>query len=108
MNLKKETIILLITGIIFTLIFFYAVLGIAGTMAILGIVLLFVFPTYTILNNFKLDTDEKLVLSFFIGIGIFPSITYWIGTIISLKLSIFITLTLILTIGYLIKKIHKK
>ena len=93
---------------IIVLIFFYAILGFSGMMSILGIALIFIAPTYLIFNNFELDTDEKIVFSFFIGVGIFPSIAYWLGTIISFRLSIFITFGLLIGIGFIIKKFYKK
>ncbi|MBL7056612.1 hypothetical protein ISS07_06890 [Candidatus Woesearchaeota archaeon] len=108
MNLKKnEKLFFGITILIFTIIFFYVILGIAGSISILAIVLFFIFPTYTFLNNFKIDFDEKIILSFFIGIGIFPSITYWLGIVISFKLAIVTTLILILIISYLVGKFKK-
>lgn len=76
--------------------FFYMILGASGMIAILGIVLFFVVPFYLILNNFELEQDEKLVLSFFIGVGIFPSIVYWLGIFISFRISIFITFAVLI------------
>ena len=77
-------------------------------MSVLGIILIFILPTYFILNNFNLDNDEKIVFSFFISVGVFPSIVYWLGTIISFKISILITFILFLISGLLIKKYYKK
>lgn len=97
-------------GILVTIIlaFFFYILGASGLMSALGIILIFVLPTYFILNNFNLDNDEKIVFSFFIGVGIFPSIAYWLGTLISFKISIFTTFILLLILGFLIKKYYKK
>jgi len=104
----KENIIFVVILVVVILIFFYYILGLSGLMSALGIMLIFVLPTYLILNNFKLDNDEKIVFSFFIGVGIFPSIAYWIGIFISFKLSIFITFLILLGIGFLVKKFWKK
>ena len=90
------------------LIFFYFILGIPGMLAVLGIMLLFIVPTYFILDNFELDQDEKIVFSFFMGTGIFPSIAYWIGMIISFRIAIFITFVVMIAAGVLIKKFWKK
>jgi len=90
------------------LVFFFYILGASGLMSALGIILIFVLPTYFILNNFSLDNDEKIVFSFFIGVGIFPSIAYWLGTFISFKIAIFTTFILLLILGFLIKKFYKK
>ena len=85
-------------GIILAIIlaFFYLILGLGGMMAVLGIVLFFVVPFSLMLNNFELEQDEKLVLSFFIGAGIFPSIVYWLGIFISFRISIFITFAVLM------------
>lgn len=93
---------------VITLIFFYAILGFSGMMSILGIALIFILPTYLILDNFELDTDEKIIFSFFVGAGIFPSIAYWLGMIISFRLSILITFVLLASISFLINKFYKK
>ena len=90
------------------LVFFYNILGTSGMMAVLGIILLFMVPTYFILDNFELDQDEKIVFSFFIGTGIFPAITYWLGMLISFRIAIFITFVILIAAGYLTKKFWKK
>src|SRR3989344_2383379 len=96
-------------GIILAIIlaFFYLILGLGGMMAVLGIVLFFVVPFYLMLNNFELEQDEKLVLSFFIGAGIFPSIVYWLGIFISFRISIFITFISLIVVAFILNKYHK-
>ena len=88
--------------------FFYYILGFSGMMSALGIVLLFFVPTFLIINNFRLEQDEKIVFSFFIGVGIFPSIAYWLGMLISFKIAIFATFAILLGIAFTIKKLRKK
>mgnify|MGYP001066280491 FL=1 len=90
------------------LVFFYFILGFSGMMAALGIILLFIVPFYLILDNFNLDQDEKIIFSFFIGVGIFPAIVYWLGMIISFRLAILITFGVLIVIGYLVRKVRKK
>lgn len=90
------------------LVFFYFILGFSGMMAALGIILLFIVPFYLILDNFNLDQDEKIIFSFFIGVGIFPAIVYWLGMIISFRLAILITFVVLIVIGYLVRKVRKK
>ena len=90
------------------LVFFYFILGFSGMMAVLGIILLFIVPFYLILDNFNLDQDEKIIFSFFIGVGIFPAIVYWLGMIISFRLAILITFVVLIVIGYLVRKVRKK
>lgn len=89
-------------------VFFYFILGFSGMMAVLGIILLFIIPFYLILDNFNLGEDEKIIFSFFIGVGIFPAIVYWLGMIISFRLAILITFVVLIVVGYLVRKVRKK
>lgn len=90
-----------IIGIILVavLAFFYFILGLDGMMSVLGIFLLFIAPMYLILGNFSLEEDEKLVYSFFIGVGILPSLAYWIGLFISFKMAILMAFVLLILAG---------
>lgn len=88
--------------------FFYFILGFSGMMTTLGIMLLFMLPTYLILNNFDLEQDEKIIFSFFIGIGIFPAIAYWLGMLISFRISIFIAFATLIAASFIIRKLRKK
>jgi apolipoprotein N-acyltransferase len=90
------------------LIFFYFILGVSGMMSALGIILLFIVPLYLILDNFELDQDEKIVFSFFIGVGIFPAIAYWLGMFISFRIAILITFIVLIVVGILVRKLKKK
>jgi len=108
MNLKIENPGLIGIIIVVILLFFYIILGFSGMMAVLGHILLFIVPIYLILNNFDLGQDEKIVFSFFLGVGIFPSLVYWPATIISFRLSIIISFVVLLITAYLFKKYYKK
>ena len=90
------------------LIFFYMILGFSGMMSALGIILIFIVPVYFILDNFELETGEKIVFSFFISVGVFPSISYWLGILMSFRLAILITFIILIIIGFLIKKYLKR
>ena len=105
MNLPKiENIGFMGIIVLIILAFFYMILGASGMMAVLGIVLFFVVPFYLMLNNFELEQDEKLVFSFLIGVGLFPSLVYWLGIFISFKVSIFITFAIYIIVAYLFSK----
>ena len=84
--------------------FFYLILGFSGMMTLIGIMLLIMLPAYLILNNSELEHDEKIIFSFFLGAGIFPSITYWIGMLISFKIAIFIAFIILMIAAYLTTK----
>ena len=90
------------------LLFFYFILGLSGAMTALGIILLFIVPIYFILDNFDLGQDEKIVFSFFIGVGILPSLAYWIGLFISFRLSILMSFVILIILGFIIKRYKGK
>ena len=102
----KETAAVI--GVI-TLIFFTALFGITGARTIIAIPLFFFLPFYLILNNFDLPAGEKIVFSFFIGLGIFSSFVYYIGILVnSVRMAIAITFAILIAAAFLIKKFRKK
>ena len=105
-NLKQSGLVLFAAAL--ALAFFYFILGLSGMMTVLGIMLLFMLPTYLILNNFELERDEKIIFSFFIGIGIFPAVAYWLGMLISFRIAIFVTFAILIAASFIIKKLKKK
>ncbi len=97
-------------GIILVLIalFSFIFLGFTGFKVIFGMLLVFFLPFYLILDNFDISRSEKVVFSFFIGVGIFPAIVYWLGVLISFKLAILIAFVLLVIIGVLVKRFKRK
>jgi len=104
---KIENIRFITIIVVIILTFFYFILGFSGMMSALGIILLFIVPIYLILDNFDLKQDEKIVFSFFLGVGIFPAITYWLAIFISFRVSILITFILLIVIGLLVRNFRK-
>ena len=109
MNLPKiENLKFIGIIVVIVLIFLFFILGFSGAMAGLGIILLFIFPMYLILDVFDLGQDEKIVFSFFLGVGIFPSIVYWPATIISFRLSIVLAFVILIVTAFLVRKYYKR
>ena len=108
MSLSKEDFGFIGIIALIALIFFYIILGFSGMMSAMGIILIFIVPAYFILDNFELETDEKIIFSFFIGAGVFPSISYWLGILIPFKLAILVTFVVLVIVGFLIKKYLKR
>ena len=90
------------------LVFFFLILGISGLLSALGVILLFIVPMYFILDNFELGQDEKIVFSFFIGAGIMPSLSYWMGFFISFKIAVLLSFVALIVTGFIIRKYKKK
>ena len=81
-NTIKEIIaknwILYLAGVLI-LLFYFTFFKITGLRFIIGVFLLYLLPVYLILDNFDLKRLEKVVFAFFISLGIYPSLVYWIG-----------------------------
>jgi len=90
------------------LVFFFLILGISGLLSALGVILLFIVPMYFILDNFELGQDEKIVFSFFIGVGLLPVFAYWLGFFISFKIAVIISFFILILIGLAIHKYKNK
>lgn len=100
----KTTIgIILVLIALFSFVFF----GFIGFKVIFGVLLVFFLPFYLILDNFTLSRSEKVIFAFFIGLGIFPSIVYWLGVLMSFRISILIAFVLLIVIGFFLKKYKK-
>ena len=107
MNISNDIKFSIFLGIIIASAFFF-ILGITGLLVALGLMVGYIFVFYLILNNFELDMSEKIVFSFFISIGIFPSIVYLLGLVMSFRIAIAVTFILLIFTAYLIKKLKKK
>lgn len=103
LNDKTTIAIILILIASFSFIF----LGFIGFRVIFGILLMFFLPFYLILDNFNLSKSEKIVFSFFIGVGLFPAIVYWLGVFISFRVAIGVTFVLLVLAGFSIRKFKK-
>ncbi len=100
----NKTIIGMLAGIF---ILFYLISGLTGLRIALTVFFMFFIPIYFILDNFKLKDSEKIIFAFFLGIGIVPSITYYLGILLSsIVLAAILTFAVLIALAFLIK--HKK
>ena len=67
--------------LIFSIVFFYFNYSWIGVRLIIGSLLLFFIPFYIFLDSFDLTIGEKLIFSFFIGLGIVPLVVYYFSKI---------------------------
>ena len=90
------------------LLFFFIAFAVKGLLFILFFGILFILPTYLVLRKFSLEEDERLVLAFVLGLGIFPSLVYYVGFVTgSLKVAALVIFVLFLGTGFLLGKIKK-
>ncbi len=75
--------------------FFSLLLGKTGFLVIVFSFVLFMVPSYILLERSKLGFGEKLMFSFVIGMLVYPSLVYVIGLLIgSLSVSIYVSFLL--------------
>lgn len=108
LRLKSENSIFLGSVLIFVIIVSFLMIGTAGLRIFLGVLILMPLPFYLFLDNFDFSLNEKIFFSFFISITIFPSMVYWLGFVLSFKISIAVAFLLIAMISIIIKKWLKK
>lgn len=95
-------------AIIAIIIFFFTLFGLTGLKLTIGILLLYILPFYLILDKFNLEKTEKFCFSFFIGIGIFPAITYYLAVLFnSMRIAVIVTFIVLLSLGLILKFIKE-
>lgn len=92
-----STLVLVVFGMLFQF---------TGVLTILSLFILFYVPLYFVVNALDIEPDEKIFLPFFLGIGIIPTVVYWLGIIIPFRISMGIVVVALTVGGYLIY--HKK
>ena len=107
LKLEQDTIFAIAIGILSAIFFFFA-FGIAGLRLAIMFMLVYIFIFYLFLNNLDLGFAEKIVFSLFIGIGVFPSLVYTLGLVISFRLAIFASFAMLAAAAFALKRFLKK
>ena len=107
-KLKDNQIYIIIALLV--LIYFFALFKISGLLVIFGMFFLFFLPVYLVLRNLDLTQIEKIFFSFFIGLGLFPTMTYYLAILIgSIRWSILILFIILTGVGLIFNwKFSKK
>ncbi|MBW2989446.1 hypothetical protein KY358_03950 [Candidatus Woesearchaeota archaeon] len=103
MDTKNTLIFILLAIAVFSFVFF----GITGFKVLIGALAFFLLPSFLILRRLNIPLEEKMVFSFFLGIGLFPSLVYYLGILIGLRKAIISSFILLVAIGLIINKIKK-
>ena len=93
-------IVLLIAG------FFLIMFGLTGIRTAIGI-LVMTLPFYLILRKW-FSREESVFFSFFVGIGLYASVVYYLAVFTGMRIAIVIVFLVLLAIPYLIPKQKKK
>lgn len=87
----------------------FMLFGITGARTVLGILLLFFLPSFLILSHFKLELQEKLFFSLFLGLGLFPLIAWYLGRAAgSLRLGALLAFLLLCGAGIALRFLKKR
>jgi len=96
--------ILLFVGIVY-LIFFSLFFSLTGLRFILGFLAIFILPIYLLLGLFNFEQFERLTYSFFLSIGIVPTLIYYLGIMISFRIAIVVVFATLVTAWVFLRKI---
>lgn len=82
--------------------------GITGIRTLAAVLIFFFLPFYLILRRFQMDGDEKVFFAFFMGIGLFSVIVFYVGRIIpSFRIATAITFVGLMLVPLLLKRLKK-
>ena len=107
MKIKLDDKITVMIILALIALFSFIFLGFSGFKVIFGMVLVFFLPFYLIMDNFEISVGEKVMFSFFIGLGIFPAIVYWVGALIPFKIAVLATFLILISVGLVIRRMKK-
>jgi len=82
----------------------FMILSLPGLRTFLAAMLLFMLPTYLILDRYDFTDGEKLMFSFFIGIGVFSALVYNLSLLIgSIRISMALVFVVLVGLGIYLK-----
>jgi len=87
----------------------FILFGFTGVKVFGGTILLFFLPFYLIFDNFDIGLGEKVMFSFFIGVGMFSAFVYYLGIVFnSIRVAIVVSFVVLVGVGLGLKKVWKK
>jgi uncharacterized membrane protein len=100
--------IFFITLTISILLLFSIFFGAEGLRLVLGLLIFIFLPPYIVITCFEFDQIEKIIFSFFIGLGLFPTFVFYIAIpLSSMKLSILVSFILLLSFALIFSRKYK-
>lgn len=97
-----------IAGLAASLIAAAFLFGMTGVRTVAAIVLFFFFPFYILIRKLNIESDEKVFFAFFIGLGLFSTIVFYVGRIIpSFRVSVAAAFVALLLLPIVLKKLKK-
>lgn len=108
MKLKISNRHVAIAGFVAALLTAAYYFGIAGARTLAGLALFFFLPFYLILGRVKIEADERVFFAFFLGLGLFSAVVFYVGRLVPhyrLAVAIAFVLLLLLPFALRLKKV---
>lgn len=95
--------------VILVALFFTLVFGFTGLKTIIAVLFFFFAPFYLIIDNLNIPLGEKIIFSFFVGVGFFATFVYYLGFVLSsVKTAAIVSFVLLIAASVGIKLVLKK
>jgi hypothetical protein len=109
LNIKFGTKELMFLILLVSAIFFFINYELVGLRLFVGAFLLYFLPFYIFLDSFDLALEEKLIFSFFIGLGIVSLLVLYLTKIIgSIRISIIVSFIILMGSSLIFRKWYRK
>lgn len=102
LKIKLNNLTMTIGVLVVVLLYFLVLLGFTGMATIVGVLLFFVLPFYLIMRRW-FGFGEAVFFSFFVGIGMFSALVYYIGFLTGIFLAIWIVFVVLVGLGVWLK-----
>lgn len=86
----------------------YMLFGMTGAGVIFAAALFFVVSPYFVISKLSIEEDEKWFFSLFIGLGLFSTLVWAVGRLLSLKVALVVTVLVLATIFFFVKRQSKQ
>lgn len=108
MKLKISNKNIAIAGFVVALLAAANFFGMTGIRTLTGIAVFFFLPFYLILRKVNVEADEKVFFAFFIGLGLFSTMVFYVGRVVpSYRLDVAIVFVALLSVPFILKKLKK-
>ncbi len=109
MNLKISTSKLALAGLAVSLAAAFVLFGMTGLRTLVAMLLFFFLPAYLILKKFDFEENERVFFAFFIGIGLFSTLVFYVGRIVpSFRAATAIAFIALIALPFAFKMFKKK
>ncbi len=108
MKLKISSRNVAIAGLAASLAAAAVIFGMVGVRTVAAMAAFFFLPFYLIVRKLGIEADEKVFFAFFIGLGLFSTVVFYVGRIIpSFRISVAAAFAALLLLPIVLKKLKK-